>query len=164
MKKLILLLMLVYNFQANGQTKKETIDWLILKFAYSPLIMNESEQYSRSLKINHDDSFTIEDINYSPDVLLPDSKNFRWKTIFTGFFKDLNPNSVRTKTVNGRVFFYASCTNGRCITQQDKGPDYEVFKNPEVKLCVTADASMEDRGVKALVHLIKLCGGKKEAF
>ena len=126
--------------------------------------MNEYEQYTWFLKINHDESFTIQEINYSPLILLPDSQNFRWKTIFTGFFKDLSPNFVRTKTVNGRIFFYASCSSGSCITQRDKGPDYEVFKTSEVNLCITLDASMEARGIKAFVHLIKLCGGKKEAF
>ena len=156
--------MLVCNLAVYGQTKKETIDWLNLKFETSPIIMSEIQQYTWFLKIKQDGSFTILEYNYSPKVLLPDSQNFRWKTLFSGYFKDLSPNSIRTETINGKVFFYASCSSGKCITQQDQGPDYKTFTNSEVTLGITSDASLEARCKKAFIHLITLYGGKKEVF
>jgi hypothetical protein len=149
---------------AYGQTKKETIDWLNSKFETSPIIMSEVQQYTRFLKIKDDGSFSIMSYNYSPKVLLPDTTNYRWKTLFTGHFKDLSPNSVRTETIKDKVFFYASCSNGKCITQKDQGPDYDTFTNSEVTLAITSDASLEARCKKAFIHLITLCGGKKEPF
>jgi hypothetical protein len=164
MKSQILLLILFCNLASYGQTKKETIDWLNSKFETSPIMVSEIQQYTRFLKIKQDGSFTILENNYSPKVLLPDTTNYRWKTLFTGNFKDLSPNSVRTETIKGKVFFYASCRSGKCITQKDQGPDYDTFTNSEVTLGITSDASLEARCKKAFIHLITLCGGKKEPF
>ena len=126
--------------------------------------MSDIEQYTWFLKINQDGSFTIQEYNYSPKILLPDLQNYRWKTLFTGHFKDLSPNSMGTKTINGKVFFRASCSSGKCITQQDQGVDYKTFTNSEITLGITSDISLEARCKKAFIHLINLCGGKKEAF
>src|SRR5215203_3193932 len=143
MKRQILLLMLFCNLAAYGQTKKETIDWLNTKFQGSPIMISEIEQYTRFLKINQDGSFSILEYNYSPKILLPDTSNYRWKTVFTGNFKDLSPNSIRTETIKGKIFIFASCSNGSCITQKDIGPDYKTFRNPDVTLAITSDASLE---------------------
>jgi len=157
--------MLVCNVVAYGQTKKETIDWLNSKFEMSPIVMSETEQYTRFLKIKQDGSFSIQSYNYSPRVLLPDLENYRWKTLFTGHFKDLSFNSVKTTIRNGKVFFYASCSSGKCIIQQNQGrDDFSTYSAPEVLLGITSDTDLEERCKKAFVHLIKLCGGKKEAF
>jgi len=164
MKKHFFLILLICNNSIFGQTKKETIDWLNTKFQSSPIISDEIEQYTRFLKINQDGSFTILVYNYSPKILLLDTSNYRWKTIFTGNFKDLSPNSIRTETIKGKIFFFASCSYGNCITQNDIGPDYNIFKNPNVLLAVTSDASLEPRCKKALIHLVNLFGGKKEPF
>jgi hypothetical protein len=164
MKRQIIFFFLAFNFTSYGQTKKETIDWLNTKFEASPIVMNDYEQYTWFLEIKQDGSFTIQEFNYSPKVLLPDTTNYRWKTIFTGNFKDLSPNSIRTETISGKVFFYASCSNGKCITQQDQGVDYKTFKNSDVTLGIASDANLEARCKKAFIHLITLCGGRKEAF
>lgn len=165
MKRQILLLLLVCNIASYGQTKKETIDWLNSKFETSPIVMSEVQQYTRFLKIKDDGSFSIQSYNYSPKTLLPDTQNYRWKTLFTGNFKDLSPNSVRTSTIKGNVFFYATCSSGKCITQQDQGPDeFNTYTASEVLIGITSDASLEARCKKAFIHLITLCGGKKEPF
>lgn len=165
MKRQILLLLLICNLSVYGQTKKETIDWLNSKFETSPIMMSDFEQYTRFLKINQDGSFSIQSYNYSPKVLLPNSENYRWKTLFSGNFKDLSPNSVRTTTIKGKIFFYATCSSGKCITQQDQGPkEFNSYLSSEVLLGITSDTDLEARCKKAFIHLITLCGGKKEAF
>ncbi len=165
MKKLFLLPLFFSCFFSYGQTKKETIDWLNSKFEYSPIVVSEIEKYTMEFRISQDGSFSIQYYNYSPKVFLPDTDNYRRKVMFTGHFKDLSPNSIRTSKKDGKIFFYASCTNSRCITQQNQGPnDFSVYYAREVELAVTSDVGLEERCKKAFQHLIKLCGGKNEVF
>lgn len=165
MRGQLLLLILLFSFSAFGQTKKETIDWLNSKFESSPIASSEFEQYTRFLKINNDGSFSIQNYNYSPKVLLPNLENYRWKSLFTGHFKNLSPNSIRTEKIKGNLYIYATCSSGKCITQQNQGPDnFNSYTTSEVLLAFTSDTSLEARVKKAFTHLIKLCGGKSEAF
>ena len=165
MKRQILLLTLLFNLTAYGQTKKETIDWLNSKFETSPIAISGFEQFCRFLRIKEDGSFSIESYDYSPKVFLPDKYNYKKKMLVTGHFKNLSPNSIRTSTIDGIVYFYATCSNGKCIIQQNQGPDeFGSYTLSEVLLGITYDINLEARCKKAFLHLITLCGGKKEAF
>lgn len=165
MKKELLFVTFLFSLTALGQTKKETIDWLNSKFENCPIITSEVGSMARFLKINPDGSFSVQDYDYSPKVLLPTLENYRYKTLFTGHFKDLAPNSVTTKTIKGNIYFYASCSSGKCITQQNQGrDDFSTYQTPSILLGITSEPSLEERCKKAFVHLITLCGGKKEAF
>jgi hypothetical protein len=113
-KKYLLILTLLSNI-AYGQSKKETIDWLNTKFKNSPIIINDFEQYTWFLNISQEGNFTIQSFDYSPNTLVPDSKNYRKKTTIKGNFKDLSPNSINTKKIDGKIFFFASCSNANCI-------------------------------------------------
>lgn len=157
--------MIICNIAAYGQTKKETIDWLNSKFEGSPIIVTDIDQYTSFLKINQDGSFSIQSYNYSPSVFPPNSKNYRWKTLFTGHFKNLSPTSITTKVVDEKLFIYATCSNGKCITQKNQGPNnFNSYQSSEVLLAITSDITLEARCKKAFIHLITLFGGKKEVF
>lgn len=164
MKGIILTTFLLINLAAFGQTKKETIDWLNEKFYTSPIVTDNFGSMTRFLKIKSDGSFEVTSYDYSPDVLLPDLENYRFKKLISGHFKNLSLNSIHTMRKGKNVYFYASCTSGKCITQQNKGrDDFGTFYNSEVLLGIS-DPELETRIKKAFTHLIKLCGGKKEAF
>ncbi|UTM21871.1 hypothetical protein [Dyadobacter fanqingshengii] len=164
MKLKLLTLMIMASFTSYAQTKKETIDWLNSKFESSPIIRNSLYQSTRFLKINANGDFSVQEYEYATNVPFPDSKNYSGKTLFTGSFKDLSPSSVRAKQIYGEIFIFASCTSGKCITQQDQGPDYETYKTSDIAIGVISDPSLQIRCEKAFIHLIKLSGGKKEAF
>ena len=164
MRILLAILTIAFNI-CYGQTKKETIDWLNIKFQNSPIASNDNEQLIRFLKISQDGNFTIQSYTYYPEILLPDFKNYNRKVIVTGNFRDLSPNSVITKVIDGMVFFYASCSKANCITMRNQGPDsFNAYTSSEVLLCITNESHLEARGKKAFMHLIMLCGGKKEPF
>ena len=165
MKNFVLVFGIILNLSAYGQTKKETIDWLNTKFENSPVAINKIDQFTRFLTIKPDGSYSIQSYSYFLNVVLPDMQNYARKTLFSGHFKNLDPNSVRTEKIGGNIYFYATCSSGKCITQQNQGPNsFDSYMHTEVLLSFTSDTNLEDRCKKAFTHLIKLCGGKKEAF
>ncbi|GLU55115.1 hypothetical protein [Dyadobacter frigoris] len=164
MKLKLLIILTIASFSAFGQTRKETIDWLNSKFESSPIIRNSIQQSTRFLKIEDTGNFSVQEFLYATNVALPTSRNYNGKTLYTGNFKDLSPNSVRSSRVYGEIFIFASCTTGKCVNQQDQGPDFDVYKVSEVAIGVISDPSLEARCKKAFIHLITISGGKKEAF
>jgi hypothetical protein len=165
MKKFILIILLLSRLVVNSQSKKETIDWLNSKFDNSPFADNDIEIFTRFLKIKDDGTFTVQGYSYSIKTVLPNSENYSRKYIFKGHFKDLGLNSIRTEVIKGNLYIFASCRSGKCITQQNEGPyNTNSYLNNEVLLAITSNLSLEIRCKKAFIHLIKLCGGKSEAF
>jgi hypothetical protein len=148
-----------------GQTKKETIDWLNLKLEGCPTISMSYCKNKRYLKIEYDGTFSIESYDFSIYEQYLNSNNYKSKVVFSGNFKELSPNSVRTKIIQDNLFIYATCSNGKCVTQTNLGPDeYYSIKSAEVLLGVTSNVELEFRCKKAFIHLINLCGGKNEPF
>lgn len=105
MKRIIFIFFLSLNAVAFGQTKKETIDWLNDKFASSPIVSDRVGSLTVFLKINQDGSFEITQRDYSPNVLLPNLENYRFKSLFTGHFKNLGVNSITTNRKGTNVYF-----------------------------------------------------------
>jgi hypothetical protein len=63
------------------------------------------------------------------------------------------------------VYIYASCSDKDCVTQlyDDNGSDIG-YKHSDVLLGISKNVSLEPRLIKAIGHLIMLCGGKSEFF
>ncbi len=144
----------------KAQSKQETINWLNDKLSTSPYIISGNSSYAKHLKINNDGNFTVTQPNeffYIPSL--------NHEVIFSGNFKKLSPNSVKINVHNGNYYLYASCSSGNCITQVSKYPDStETFTTNDVILGITYEYELAERCKKAIIHLIKLSGGKNEAF
>lgn len=172
--KIILLFLGLTVFQSSkSQTKQETIDWLNAKFGDDQTVYNNTDNWTavQFLKINNDGSFNIK----STDFIYNKSTNTSTKFIdvITGNFKDISINSFKVVKIKGSSFLQFSCTKGKCIHQVSFKGDTEIIDNQRTidKLnnsvavaIIQDDNELIQRAKKAFLHLIKLCGGKKEAF
>ena len=186
MKKYFLALtFLVLASNINAQTKKETIDWLNSKFGGNQSSIYESDviSFARFLKIKDDGTFIITQY----ETWHNDNGSIsNYLTTMSGDFKNLSPNSFRTSKIENRgkhslsstnnTFLFLTCSPGSYIKQIDykegtKPSDGQVSMASASMTDVTiaiipesADQSLIERSKKAFLHLIELCGGKKEAF
>lgn len=160
-------LFLVNNIYS--QTKQETIDWINQKFKSSPFLQSKLQDgrvvttETRFLEIKNDGSFQIDcNTYYASNVQMkePDSK-----CTITGNFKNLSVNSLTTKTKGDNLLIYANCNSGDCMKQiNDDGTVYNTSYTLIGLIDISTDKSLVDRCKKAFLHLIKLSGGKSEAF
>lgn len=161
MKNKILVLTCVFLAVAfKSQTKQETINWLNDKLSSSPIVPQGNSNYSKFLKIDNSGHFTVtQTTEYSF------SQSLNSTSTFSGNFSKLSPSSIKIKNNNGNYSIWASCSTGKCITQQSQYSDgKESFTSNEVVLGMTEDYALAERCKKAIVHLINLSGGKKETF
>lgn len=144
----------------TAQSKQETINWLNEKLSSSPYIYDGNSSYSKFLEISRDGKFTVTQptkFQYSP------SQNHT--SIFYGSFSKLSFSSIKIKNINGNYYLLATCSSGKCITQISEYNDgKETFNSNDVVLGITSEYELAERCKKAIIHLIKLIGGKKEAF
>jgi len=185
MKIVTVLFCLFLSLNSFGQTKQETIDWLNDKFGGSQTSIYTSDviSYARILKIKDDGSFLITQFetwhNNNGTVS-------NYTSTFSGQFKNLTSNSFRFKKYENKgkvsfsstsnTFLYLTCKSGIFIKQIDykegTKPDQNQIENISSnvnEICIgiipsSADQSLIERSKKAFIHLITLCGGKKEAF
>lgn len=144
----------------SAQSKQETITWLNNKLGPSPIILNGGEQMSKMLKINQNGSFTVTQTNEFR--LIPSSNS---TSFFSGNFQSLSPNSVKINNHDGYYYLYAACSSGKCITQDSRYRDgTERFNSNDVILGIVESDELAQRCKKAIMHLITLSKGKKEAF
>jgi len=169
MKRYIIICFLTAIFisVSNAQSKTETINWINSKISSGPIIRKDKGQsFSIYLKIFSDGRFKTTQYNWilkSDDI--PSFENYFRKAIFKGSFKSLSPNSVRVEKIDGCIYIYASCSDKDCVMQlYDDNGSSMAYKHSDVLLGVSKNVSLEPRLIKAIVHLIKLCGGKSEAF
>ena len=168
-----------------AQTKQETIDWLNDKFGNNQihLCITKANSIKRVLKINSDGSFVITEYN---DWYPPNSVRKISVSTFSGNFKNLSPSSLDAHTLESkddpifcskkRTFISLNCKAGTNIKQIDykegtlpKDGQIEHIASDLGGITIaiipeSGDQSLIDRGKKAFLHLIILCGGKKEAF
>lgn len=158
-------LCLLATTSAFTQTKQETIKWLNSKPKHQ-FVTGDVFKSSQKMKINSDGSFEIINTNY--DVPFNPMKPEVLCTItLKGNFKNLSPTSVTFKKEKGLVFIEINCSNGsNCIKTSKSGncgiecgTDGIVFGAFD-----GAEQNIDTRLKKAFIHLINLCGGKKEAF
>jgi hypothetical protein len=175
----------IISINSFGQTKQETIDWLNNKFSSDQFLIYSSDitSFSRHLKINNDGSFLIteyEKSNYANGTVK------KYVTTYSGHFKDLSASSFEKKKITnyGKVsfastnntFLYLTCNGDKSIRQTNYKEGTipsenfvtAVLTNSKTILIAvipeSADQSLIERSKKAFLHLINLCGGKKEVF
>lgn len=144
----------------TAQSKQKTISWLNEKLSSSPYIYNGSSSYSKFLEISSDGKFTVTQPNkfqYSPSQ--------DHTSVFYGSISKLSFSSIKIKNINWNYYLFATCRSGKCITQISNYNDgKETFTSNDVVLGITSEYELAERCKKAIIHLIKLLGGKKEAF
>lgn len=163
MKKATFIILIICN-SVFGQTKQDTIDWLNDKFKDGPYMIGPLGREARFLKIFNDGSFEIKCESWNKNASIVSSPNYTYK--IKGNFKDLSTNGVVTRITNqNQLLIQVNCAKGECLTQIND--DGTVYKSDRTLIGVTDisfDKTMEKRGKSAFIHLITLCGGKKEAF
>ena len=184
-RNFIFLFFITVASSTMAQTKQETIDWLNDKFGNSQMSICTSEEisYARILKINNDGSFVItqyEDWHFHNGV------RKKFVSTLSGHFKNLSPSSLNSKILEIKgnavlcskknTFIYLTCTPGITIKQIDYKEDTKPIDGQIVNISSnvnsiliavipeSGDQSLIDRSKKAFLHLIALCGGKKEVF
>jgi hypothetical protein len=165
MRKLFtLLLFSLFIIDATAQTKKETINYLNTVFKRSAVIVKTFETETRFFKIMPEGNFEIKCFNYKP-TSAPKPEDLQYTYAISGDLKDISPFSISTSNNNGLVYFYATCSNGKFIYQQnDDKRGNAKFPLPGVLLGVVSalpDPLVEANCKKALTRLILLCGGKE---
>ena len=159
--KILSTLLLLMVISISAQSKSETIDWLNNKLSSSPIGLEGSMETTFFAKYNSDGSFE--------NTLSEESKLINYLSIskFSGNLSKLDPQSIRIiKSNDGNYFLQATCTKGKCITQNSK---YENGKTAQynssiVSLAYVSDTELAVRCRTAFIHLIHLQGGKKELF
>ena len=159
--KILSTLLLLMVISISAQSKSETIDWLNNKLSSSPIGLEGSMETTFFAKYNTDGSFE--------NTLSEESKLINYLSIskFSGNLSKLDPQSIRIiKSNDGNYFLQATCTKGKCITQNSK---YENGKTAQynssiVSLAYVSDTELAVRCRTAFIHLIHLQGGKKELF
>jgi hypothetical protein len=158
-------LCLLITTSAFTQTKQETIDWINSKSKHQ-FVTGDVFKSSQKMKINSDGSFEVINTNYDvpfnpmkPEVLCT--------TTLKGNFKNLSPTSVTVRKEKGLVFIDIDCSDGsNCIKTSKSGScGIEYGTNGIVFGAFdSSEENIDTRLKKAFIHLINLCGGKKEAF
>jgi hypothetical protein len=161
MKKILLTLFVtIICSNITAQTKQETIQWLNDKLQSSPIRLQGNMQTVMFFTANNDGTFTTK--------LREEAKlmNYISETSFKGNLSMLSPNSVVIKQFGDKYYIKANCRSGKCISQNSQYSDGHTtaFKSNDITFCMLEDSSLAERTKKALIHLIKLYGGKKEAF
>jgi hypothetical protein len=167
MKVFLMFTFLTLNIASYAQGKLETVNWINSKLSNGEIVRKDKIQsLAVNLKIFPDGRFktTIFTWLLKPNYA-PNFKNYSRKTIFNGNFKNLSPNSVRVEKTEKVLYLYASCSGKNFIMQQyDENTNDEGFRHSDVLLGAFTNDSMEPRFKKAIIHLIKLFGGKSEPF
>lgn len=118
------------------------------------------------MKIFSDGTFEITHINY--EVPFNPMKPEAMCTITAkGNFKNLSSSSVTWRKSNGLIFIDINCTDGsNCIKTSKTGTCGIELDTSGITFGAFDDAeeNIGARLKKAFVHLINLCGGKKEPF
>ena len=159
--KILSTILLVIAVSGNAQSKSETTDWLNNKLSSSPIGLEGSMETTFFATYNYDGSFA--------NILREESKLINYLSIskFSGNLSKLDPQSIKIiKSNDYNYFLQATCTQGNCITQDSKYENGKTaqFKSSKVSLAYVGDNELAIRCRTALIHLIKLQGGKKELF
>lgn len=161
----VMALCLLITTPAFTQTKQETIDWINSKSKHQ-FVTGDVFKSSQKMKINSDGSFEIINTNYDvpfnpmkPEVLCTNT--------LKGNFKNLSSTSVTVRKAKGLVFIDINCSNGSNCIKTSKSGNCGIEYGTDGLVFGAFDGSEENidaRLKKAFIHLINLCGGKKEAF
>lgn len=149
-----------------SQTKQETIDWINSKVPKDPVLYGDYLKFARKMKLNADGSFEVISSFYELPV---DTRSPQAASVTTmkGNFKDLSPTSVTVKSGNGLVFVHIKCSGGGDCINTIKTGNSGVYEPKDLIVFgafYDGEENMSARLKKAFVHLIELCGGRKEAF
>jgi hypothetical protein len=173
--RILIILLISYNL-THSQTKSETIEWLNgILGDYRPIEYDDLFQLfeGRLLEVNNDGTFKVITTRYKN--ILPEYI----KTIVhdTGDFKNIDLGSVQIeKMKNGYYILTVKCfINKECIQQVKYDVPNNDVKNKKLvqfvdknTTCIAVFDPKDYEGAvsskKAIEHLIKLLGGKKNPF
>jgi hypothetical protein len=165
--RVLLILISIYICSPTAaQTKKETVDWLNSKFNKNPIVYGDVFKFSQKMKINQDGTFEIISTDYEVPIN-PSNPEVASRTIIKGNFNNLSPSSITVRKSNGLLFIDIKCLGGNdCLSVSTKGDAGISYDKSGVAFGAYYDEeeNIGNRLKKAFTRLIKLCGGKAEAF
>jgi hypothetical protein len=158
-------LCLFITTSAFTQTKQETINWINSK-SNNQFVTGDVFKTSQKMKINSDGSFEIISTDYEVPFN-PMKPEVSCVTTLKGNFKNLTPNSVTVRKEKNLVFIDIKCADGsNCIKTSNSGNCGMGYVTTGIVFGAFdgSEENIDTRLKKAFIHLINLCGGKKEAF